>query len=309
MTDDPDLRSRLERIASLAGDPSEHGLERVAARRHRRLRRRRGAVATAAVLALLAVGVPLISSGLGDGGDRVTASEDVAPAGAPAELPRRLEVRCEQEGIVVPVASVRPERDGMHIRVVNQLDSETQLQVEGRGWSSGDIAVPRGVSDVRQPVPPGELTVGCDIDGEPQRRRVDLVDPSGYYVEPGLACDHADIEIQRDFPVEPPEGTIIAAVRQAIGAHLADGDAISAPRGYPAQRLSDATDDPYVQVERDGEVVAFAHVRGDGGSVGAPWTSVTKLEICESALNGAAGADDPDDEGSTTSRAAGSSPG
>ena len=285
MSDDHDLRSRLERLASFAGDPDEQGLERVAARRHRRLRRRRGAVATAAVLAVLAVGAPLISQGLDGDREAVTASEAAQPVGAPAEVPRIVEVRCEPTGIVVPVASVRPQRDGLHIRVVNLLPVATVIEVEGDDWSSGGITVQPAVTQVRQPVPPGELTIGCAIGGEVQRRRVDLVDPAGYYSEPVLACDEGEIETLRDLPVDPAEGNIIAATRRGLSTHVAEGDAIGAPRGYQAQRLGDATADPMVQVVRDGDVVAFAHLRGVDGATEQPWTTISRAEICTSALS------------------------
>ncbi len=287
MSDDPDLRSELERIASSVGDPPEHGLDRVAARRHRRLRRRRGAVATAAVLAVLAVGVPLISQGIDDDRESVTASETATPGGPPAEVPRLVEVRCEPTGIVVPVASVRPQRDGLHIRVYNSLPEPTTIEVEGDDWSSGDIEVPPGVKEVRQPVPPGELTIGCDIAGAVERRSVDLVDPAGLYRVPKLACDEADVATLEDLPVDPPSNNIIAAARAGLSSHLVDGttdDAIDALRGYPAQRLGDATDDPVVHVARDGDVIAFAHVRGAEGVGHAPWTSIEWAEVCRSVL-------------------------
>jgi hypothetical protein len=283
VTDDHDLRSRLERLASSAGDPPEHGLDRVTARRHRRLRRRRGAVATAAVLAVLAVGAPLISQGLDDDRESVTASESATPAGAPAEVPRMVEVHCDPGGIVVPVASVRPQRDGLHIRVHNSLPAATTVAVEGDDWGSGDIPVPPGVHDLRQPVPPGPLTIGCDIGGATERRLVDLVDPAGYYRAPELACDDADRTTLRDLPVDPANRNIIAAARAGLGPYLVDGtadDAIGALRGYPAQRLSDATDDPVVQVVREGEVVAFAHVRGADDAVTPPWTTVVEADVC-----------------------------
>jgi hypothetical protein len=284
VSDDHDLRSRLERIASTAGDPSEHGLERVAARRHRRLRRRRGAVATAAVLAVLAVAAPLISRGLDDDRESVTASETARPAGAPVEVPRIVEVRCEPAGIVVPVASVRPQRDGLHIRVVNLLPSPTVLEVVAADWSSGEIDVLPGVSEVRQPVPPGPVTVGCDIAGDFQQRQVDLVDPGGYYEVPQLGCDDAESTRLQNLPVAPESNNIIAAARLGLGAHLVEGDAIGALRGYPAQRLGDPTDDPVVHVVRDGKVIAFVHVRGAGGAVAAPWTTISEAEVCTAAL-------------------------
>jgi hypothetical protein len=282
VSDDPDLRSQLERIASSVGDPPEHGLEQVAARRRRRLRRRRGAVATAAVLAVLAVAAPLISHGLDDDRQSVTAAQTASPVGAPAEVPRRVEVRCEPTGIVVPVASVRPERDGLHIRVHNLLPDETTIDVRGESWYSGEIPVQRGVWEVRQAVPPGQLTIGCDIGGEFQHRRVDLVDPAGYYEPPELACGD-EYKPLHDLPIDPADNNIFEAARQGLDAYLVDGtatDGINPQRGYPSSRVSDRTTDPVVQVERDGAVIAFAHVRGADGAVRAPWTNIEWAEVC-----------------------------
>lgn len=288
MSDDKDLRSELERLASSVGDPPEHGLERVAARRHRRLRRRRGAVATAAVLAVLTVGVLALAERR-DRHDAVTASDAARPEGAPAELPSEVVVLCDPAGIVVPVASVRPERDGLHIQVVNSLGAPTVLHVDGDRWRSGDIEVDPGLHEVRQPVPPGELTIGCEIAGELQRRRVDLVDSGGYYRVPELSCDQADAVTLRDLPVGVPQATnITVAARAALQPYVSGGadnnDEIGALRGYQSQRLGDATDDPVVQVTRAGKVIAFAHVRGADGETSAPWTTVTEAKVCSSAL-------------------------
>ncbi len=318
MTDDPDLRSRLQRLASSAGDPSEHGLEQVAARRHRRLRRRRGAVATAAVLAVLAVGASLISEGLDDDRESVSASETASPDGAPAEVPRIVEVHCAPTGILVPVASVRPQRDGLHVRVHNSLGETTTLEVVGDDWSSGEIEVPPGLHEVRQPVPPGQLTIGCDIAGRHERRLVDLVDPAGYYQAPELACEESERVTLEDLPVDPPNQSIVTAVRDALESHLVDGsgdDAIGAIRGYQSQRLSDATDDPVVQVARKGDVIALVHVRGEDGAAEPPWTTISVAHVCGSVVEESAeeGTEGAPAEGTTTTStterpAAGSGP-
>jgi hypothetical protein len=239
------------------------------------------------VLAVLTVGVVALAERR-DRHDTVTASDTARPAGAPAELPREVEVLCDPTGIVVPVASVRPEHDGLHITVVNSLGAPTVLQVDGDGWRSGDIEVPPGSSDVRQPVPPGELTIGCAIAGEMQRRRVDLVDSDGYYQVPELSCDQADAVTLPDLPVTVPQATnIIKAARSALHPYVTGGtenDEIDALRGYQSQRLGYATDDPVVQVTRAGKVIAFVHVRGADGATSAPWTTVSEAEVCSSVL-------------------------
>jgi hypothetical protein len=186
------------------------------------------------------------------------------------------------------VASVRPERDGLHVNVVNALGAPTVLTVTGDGWRSGEIVVPPGPYEVRQPVPPGDVTIGCEIGGEMQRRGVALVDVGGYYRAPALDCDEADAVTLRNLPVPDPDVTnIIVAARSALDPVFlggTDGDAIGPVRGYQSQRLGDATADPVVQVARDGKVLAFAHVRGVDGGPGAPWVEVSEADVCRSLL-------------------------
>jgi len=125
-----DLRRLLQRLATSAGDPPEHGFERVAARRHRRLRRRRGAVVTAVALAVLATSVWLVREPHRPAD--VAAVQVERSAGAPtARLPDRVEVTCSTGGIDVPVASVRPRRDGLHLRVHNAGRTPVTVQVDG----------------------------------------------------------------------------------------------------------------------------------------------------------------------------------
>jgi len=260
---------------------------------------------------VLAVGAPLISEGLADDRESVRASETASPVGAPVEVPRLVEVHCTAEGIVVPVASVRPQRDGLHIRVLNSLPASTTIEVESDDWASGRVVVPRGVHDVRQPVPPGQLTIGCTIAGAVERRQVDLVDPNGFYRAPELACDESERDTLTDLPVDPPNRNMIAAARTGLDPHLvggADDDAVGALRGYPAQRLNDPTDDPVVQVVRDGDVIAFAHMRGEDGSVLPPWTTVSALEVCSSAVGDAAPPESPATTSSTEPPAGGTDP-
>jgi hypothetical protein len=283
VSDDHELRSRLERLASSAGDPPEHGLERVAARRHRRLHRRRGAVATAAVLAVLTVGASLLAGGLGDGHESVTLSESAEPAGTRAAFPSVVEVRCTPTGIEVPVASVRPQRDGLHVRVLNSLPIPVQVEVTNDGWSSGPVSVPVGALSLRTPVPPGVLAVGCIVNGIPDRRRVDLVDTAGYYETPELGCDEANQTRLVDLPIDPPLPTLVPSVRAALSPHMTV-DAVRAARGYPSQRMGDPALDQMAAVVNGGDVVALAHVRGATDPAKGPWAMVSELIVCTSAL-------------------------
>ena len=286
MKGDPNLRARLERLASNAGDPPERGLDRVAARRHRRLRRRRGAVVTAAALAVLLGGVSLIVDGGADD-DRVAVSPAGRPTGAAAQLPDTVEVYCTPAGPHIPVASVRPQRDGMHVRVFNELTTPTEVRVvKGEEWS-GRLSFAPGMGTMQQPVAPGTLRIGCVIGGVEKSLTVELVDVHGYYHEPGLECPSADKKIQdTDLGEAEPAKSMSATAFNALRSKgFPVKELIVEPaQGYPGQRFTDPTDDPMVEVNRrgGGETVAFVHLQRLNDQ--PPSWRATAIDGCESFL-------------------------
>jgi hypothetical protein len=292
VSDDPDLRARLERLASTAGDPPERGLDRVAARRHRRLRRRRGAVVTAAALAVLLGGVSLVMDG-GPDDDQVAVSPARRPSSGAAQLPETVEVRCTPTGIEIPVASVRPQQNGLHVRVINNLATPVEVRVVKEAVWTGRQSFAAGVvGTMVQPVPPGSIQIGCFGAGVEDSNTVDLVDVHSYYRKPELVCPSGDeaIEITDLRGAEPERArSMSAAARNAIASQgvEAKGLGFGALRGYTNQRLSDPTDDPMVQVSRDdGDTVAFVHLRHTDDPRDAPWAAVA-IEGCQSFLSDA----------------------
>jgi hypothetical protein len=284
---DPNLRARLERLASNAGDPPERGLDRVAARRHRRLRRRRGAVVTAAALAVLLGGVSLVMDG-GPDDDQVAVSPARRPTGEAAQLPATVEVHCipTGTGIDIPVASVRPQRDGMHVRVFNDLAIPTEVRVvKGDEWA-GRRAFAPGMSSMVQPVAPGTLRIGCVIGGVEKSLTVELVDVHGYYHQPELECPSEDKEIpDMDLSGAEPAKSMSATTKNLLrsgGFRVEDFD-VHPVRGYPGQRFGDPTDDPMVQLDRGGDTVAFVHLRRSDEQRQASWRA-TAIDGCRSFL-------------------------
>jgi hypothetical protein len=245
------------------------------------------------VLAVLAVGVSLVSGALDNGHESVALSESAEPAAARPEFPSVVEVRCTPTGVDVPVASVRPERDGLHLRVLNGLPMPVQVEVTNEeGWSSGPMPVPVGALSLRTPVPPGVLAVGCIVNGIPDWRRVDLVDTEGYYKAPELSCDAAGQNRLVDLPIDPPLPTLVPSVRAALAPYMAV-DRVSAAEGYASQRMGDPAVDQMVQVENGGDVVALAHVRGATDPGKGPWAMVSELTVCASALTPGGTGDTP----------------
>jgi hypothetical protein len=280
---DPNLRARLERLASNAGDPPERGLDRVAARRHRRLRRRRGAVVTAAALAVLLGGVSLFMDG-GPDDDQVAVSPARRPSGVAAQLPDTVEVRCTARGIEIPVASVRPQRDGLHVQVFNDLVAPVEVRVVKEAvWTGRQSFATGAVATMVQPVPPGSIQIGCFGAGVEDANTVELVDVHSYYQKPELMCPSEDEAIQITDPGGSGRAMSTTAREVVASQGLRAEDLDFGPlRGYPDQRFSDPTDDPTVQVSRDGDTVAFVHLqRADDHH---EWSAVA-IEGCRSFLS------------------------
>jgi len=186
---------------------------------------------------------------------------------------------------VVPVASVRAQNDGLHLRVLNSLGMPTHVTVESTStsWSSGEMPVVGPSKEFIQPVPPGQLEIGCEINGAYEARRVDLVDPQRYYTEPELACDTRDPAL-RDLPVQPPTAILVSAVREGLGDRMLETDTVGPVKGYESQTLNEVTEDPTAAVWRHGDMIAFVHVRGADGSASLPYTTLTLVEACAGAL-------------------------
>jgi hypothetical protein len=235
-------------------------------------------VARAAALAVLFGLVATVSSS-DEPADVAATRSDRADSRPATELPAIVDVRCGPAGIVVPVASVRPQSDGLHLRVLNSHRGATTVWVEGDEWASGSVRVAAGVTRLRQPVPPGVLTIGCEVQGEREQRRVDLVDVDGLYQVPHLACDADDRTALAGLAVEPETPSLVTATRRALEPVLQPGDSVGAVRGYVGQRLGDPTTDPVTQLSRDSEVVAFIRLRGAEEEPVPPWV-VAEVEAC-----------------------------
>jgi len=301
-----DLRALLDKFAANAGDPPEHGLDGVMARRRRRTRHRRGAVATAMALAVFGVVALPWLSGLQRPHDVSAASEGSSPE-RNTELPDVVKLFCAGGGIDVPVASIRPQHDGLHLDVDNRLGATTQVWVTADGWSSGRFDVSAGETSKVLAAPPGSLTVGCHAGDTDQQRRVDLVDVDHLYEAPTLDCPEEErAPLAGVFPVVKVTPSLPTAARDALTTdRIPDSVQMKAFTGYPeGDRVWDSpAADPVVQVVRSDETVALVHLAGtppaeDRGQAApegsdatareptpvAPWTSAPLVEHCPAFL-------------------------
>jgi hypothetical protein len=299
-----DLQLLVAQIAASAGDPPEHGLAGVAARRRRRKRHRRGAVATAMTLAVVAAVVAPFA--LRDDEHDVTAADSASEGAERAQMPDTVQLTCAASGIDVPVGSIRPQSDGLHLEVFNDLPGPTRVWVRATAeddpeqpvWDSGPIHVERGRHELVQPVPPGVLTVGCRIGEVEQQRQVELVDVDRYYKPPELSCDEDERAVLSDVAVpdnasgEPARSYVVATRAALRPLTLWDETEVSVnePRGYPDQRFGGWSYQPMTAVvDGDDDTVALVSLSGDDeeAPAAAPWTRVPRADVCTSFLNDA----------------------
>ena len=234
---------------------------------------------------MLLGGVSLVMGGSPDD-DHVAVSPARRPSHAAAQLPEVVEVYCRPGGIDIPVASVRPQRDGMHVRVFNSLATPVEVRVVKEEVWTGRQSFPTGaVGSMVQPVPPGSIQIGCFGAGVADSNTVELVDVHSYYNEPGLECPEDEQVRITDLRGAEAARSMSTTTRNVLASQGFEVDELDPRpvRGYLSQRFSDPTDDPMVQVNRrgDDDPVAFVHLRRTGDQSDASWKAVA-IDSCPS---------------------------
>jgi hypothetical protein len=202
----------------------------------------------------------------------IAAGSTAKGSGHHAELPDRVELTCASERIDVPIASIKPQGDGLHLRIDNQRGVRTDVWVVSEGpWRSGRFSVPAGVSSRVLAAPPGKLTVGCNVGSTEQQRQVDLVDADHHYTPAQLDCATGQQKrLPGTFRVDGTEQALPEAARSALGERIRDTDQLRPFSGYAEVRYDSPTVDPAVQVRRRGETVALVHITGRPDADAAP---------------------------------------
>ncbi len=167
-----------------------------------------------------------------------------------ADPPAVAELVCGENGPELLTPVVRPQEDGVHIRVRNEADHEVELDYEitrGAAGGGGSIAPP-GSSEHLIPFGAKEISVGCYAEA---LDRVDLLvfDPGGVLKSPELQC----AAYEPDPPI-PPKG--LKGGEPVDVARRFLGDRGLRPTDVVEQALPIADEFETVRVVRDGRVVA-----------------------------------------------------
>ena len=189
--------------------------------------------------------------------------EAAQPAGepplAPAPLPDVAVIRCEETGARVTTPEVRPQRDGVHLRITNETDARLAFAIEDlRGGGGGSDVPGTAVLDLH----PGPVQVSCydprredpsEISGEP----LEIVDEDGIWISPRLDCEQVVAQVL-DYMVgaRGTKGPPLDAARSFAEEQGLSGEV--EPAGYPEW------ESPVYRVVRDGRVVSTIVLLPDG---------------------------------------------
>jgi hypothetical protein len=225
--------------------------------------------------------------------DITAASGAGAGDGPSAKLPDIVTLTCLPESIDVPNASIRPQANGMHLRVVNKLGRSTEVWVESEtGWSSGRFTVKPDTTNVVVSAPPGRLVVGCHAGKQEPERDVELVDADGVHRDFGLDCpEDKQGSDPTKFQVPTEMSSLAEAARRALAEQkqMPEGSHIAPYNGYSETLYTTPMADPAVRVVRDGDTVAIVHLTGtvpddatdvSGLTMKAPWREIHLIEFC-----------------------------
>jgi hypothetical protein len=182
-----------------------------------------------------------------------------------------VQIVCDGTSIQVLTPQVRPQPDGVHIRMDNRSDRELTVGLRYANGGGGGNGAPPGVFEVADPqggtalpAPPGVTTVTCtdlslhgNPDDAPPTATFEIVDEDGIYISTALDCDEQVSGI----------GDYVAGTTGEVGdpvdlarAHfqrLRDTDIVERA-GYPESTI------PVVRVVRDGQAIATIEYEPDG---------------------------------------------
>ena len=135
----------------------------------------------------LAAALGLTGCGAGDETSPAGSTGDSEPEAA---LPDVARVVCEPDGTRLDTQSVRPQRDGVHLDVVNETGEDRSISVlDPQGGGLGEGA-PAGTSTMVVALGPGTLEVTCSdpLAAVEQGSPLEVVDEDGLWISTNLDC-------------------------------------------------------------------------------------------------------------------------
>lgn len=213
------------------------------------------------------------------------AGQDALPSGSTqgtqpeAPLAEVARVVCQAgEAPRIATPAVKPRRDGVHIRFVNETGKELAFSVEDPSGSGMGSGAPQGRSTQVLDLHPGTVSIAC-YDGytedgsEVAKTPLEIVDQDGLWTPARLDCEvgfSSTIDYMREArgKADPVE-----AAQEALSGYMLEDDLVE-PAGYPD------TQERIYRLVRAGEVLATVSLfeAGAGGWLAETVTGCSSLE-------------------------------
>jgi hypothetical protein len=179
----------------------------------------------------------------------------------PAALPDVARVVCEPHGARVETPSVRPQRDGVHVEIVNDTGRVLSFSILNDEGGGTGIGVKPGTSAHVVDIEPGAMRVSCTDPAADAVSDValEVVDEDGVWVSTRLPCPE-QVSTQSDYIVGARGETSdpLEAARTAFESYKLEPDDVVEAAGYPDGEVAK------VRLVRDDEPVAVAELFDDG---------------------------------------------
>ena len=207
------------------------------------------------LLALVAV-LGLSACGAGEDTDPVAATGEREPTA----LPDVARVVCDEDGARVETPSVKPQTDGIHFEIVNNVGSESAIAVSTAGGGGVGFGAAPGTSTQVVDIEPGALTVTCSdpeaepVGGEP----LEVVDEDGVWVSTRMSCPDRFSQVVDYAPDARGETSDpLEAARKAVEGYGLEPDDVFQHAGYPETEVA------RVRLVRGGEPLAVVDLIDD----------------------------------------------
>jgi hypothetical protein len=157
-----------------------------------------------------------------------------------APLPDVARVVCRAgEAPTIQTPAVKPQRDGVHIRFVNETGKDLSFDIEDPSEGGVGADAPQGTSSQVADLHPGTVSISCydaytEDGSEVAKAPLEIVDQDGVWISTRLQCASEfafsqTVDYASDARGKPDP---LAAAREALEGYMQQGDVVE-PAGYP----------------------------------------------------------------------------
>jgi hypothetical protein len=155
-----------------------------------------------------------------------------------APLPEVARVVCqEREAPTIETPAVKPQRDGVHVRFVNETGKELAFSIEDPSEGGMGAGAPQGTSTQVVDLHPGTVSIACydaytEDGSEVAKAPLEIVDEDGLWASTRLDCVAGFSGTSDYVPEARGKANPLKAAQEALAGYMQEDDVVE-PAGYP----------------------------------------------------------------------------